>query len=237
MIPLLVISYLYLSHINTDSSTGIGIGICMDDWAILVWESVSVWFFEQYWYQNQYWYQYQYRYEGIARAHSIAWQASACALNGKESKCADQMVTTYLKIKGWIWTSNRSKKNLLPIIPEPSLFIFNVLPLSLSVHYYLSAWSPYHSASIIFLSLCSHNLLVIMHIITLLLCAYILLVIMRAWYPSHSARIVSISFCFCMDCRKPQPGRVLKICLADSRSCKNHIHGCSSLHITHTHDK
>ena len=94
-----------------------------------------------------------------------------------------------------------------------------------------------HSTSIIFLSLCRNNLLVIMHIITLLLCTYILLVIMRAWYPSHSARIVSISFCFCMDCRKPQPGRVLKICLADSRSCKNHIHGCNSLHITHTTNK
>ena len=130
------------------------------------------------------------------------------------------LVTTCLKIKGWIWTSNRSKKSLLPIIPEPSLFKFNVLPLNLSVHYYLSAWSPYHSASIIFLSLCRHNLLVIMHKITLLLCAYILLVIMRAWYPSHSARIVSISFCFCMDCRKPQPGRDLKICLADSRSSR-----------------
>ena len=76
MIPLLVISYLYLPHINTDSSTCVGIGICMDDWAILVSESVSVWLFEQYRYQNQYWYQYQYqyRYGGIAaRAfHSMA---------------------------------------------------------------------------------------------------------------------------------------------------------------------
>ena len=31
MIPLLVISYLYLSHINTDSNTGISIDIRMDD--------------------------------------------------------------------------------------------------------------------------------------------------------------------------------------------------------------
>ena len=136
------------------------------------------------------------------------------------------LVTTCLKIKGWIWTSNRSKKSLLPIIPEPSLFKFNVLPLNLSVHYYLSAWSPYHSASIIFLSLCRHNLLVIMHKITLLLCAYILLVIMHAWYPSHSARIVSISFCFCMDCRNWR--YVLQIL---------EVHGCNSLHITHTHEK
>ena len=63
------------------------------------------------------WYLYLYCSNGIVvsvfyhyvlpRAHSIAWQASACALNGKERKCAHQMVTTCLKIKGWIWTSNR----------------------------------------------------------------------------------------------------------------------------------
>ena len=113
----------------------------------------------QYGFQYRYWYWYLYGWlsnigirisigisisigmKVLPRAHSIAWQASACALNGKERKCAHQMVTTCLKIKGWIWTSNRSKKNLLPIIPEPSLFKFNVLPLNSSVHYYLSAWS------------------------------------------------------------------------------------------------